>query len=461
MTRLPLLLTLAVLLGCSDNAPTSADPPDAAPSYRLSVTSGNGQIALQGAAFEFPVTVKVTDDGSPAPGVTVQATVTGGGGSVSESTQTTDADGRASFSWQAGLDYNQSLTFSVGNATTLASGVTTYHYFPPPDVGDGWPLRALDPAVADPTFELVDEIRRGRWQKIHSLLIAHQGEFLLETYFPGQTSTGQQVNWNRATPHEVQSTSKSFRSSFIGLAIDRGLIRSVEEPLTTFFPDFSSELTGRKAEITLEHVLTMSTGLQWDETGAAQGNSDNSLSKMYATPQSNWTRYVLSLPIQYTPGSSWVYNTGASLMLADILTRGTGTSGSEFVRDNMEQPMQMSTVTGHRILPRDMLKLGQLFLDGGTWQGARIISEDWVNESLTERFTFSNGQAYGYQWWMRTVSTNSRNYRIQYASGNGGQFIILVPDLDLVVVSTGGNFGSGLMNQIWTMLEEGILPVFE
>lgn len=448
-------------MGCSDDAPTSVDPPDDAPSYRLTVISGNGQIALQGTAFEFPVTVKVTDSGTPAPGVAVRATVSGGGGSVAETSQTTDENGRASFTWQAGLAYNQSLTLSVGSATTLVSGISRYYYFPPPDVGDGWPLGALDPAVAERTFDLVDGIRSGRWQKIHSLLIAQQGEFLLETYFPGQTSTGQQVNWNRATPHEVQSSSKSFRSSFIGMAIDRGLIQSVEEPLATFYADFSSELSGEKSSITLEHVLTMSTGLQWDESGAAQGNSDNSLSKMYATPQSNWTRFVLSLPLQYTPGSTWVYNTGASLMLADILTRGTGTPGAQFVREHMEQPMQMGTVTGSRILPRDMLKLGQLYLDGGTWQGDRIISEDWVSESLTERFQFGNGQAYGYQWWMRTVKTNNRIYRIQYAAGNGGQYIVLVPDLDLVVVSTGGNWGSGIANQIWAMLEEGIFPVFE
>ena len=140
---------------------------------------------------------------------------------------------------------------------------------------------------------------------------------------------------------------------------------------------------------------------------------------------------------------------------------------ADFVRENMASPLESANLPGvgnplgASTRPRDMLKLGQVFLTRGMWKETRVLSEWWVDESLTERFQFSGGVGYGYQWWMRTLNTNAGTYRVQYAAGNGGQYIILVRELDLVIVSTGGNFGSSLMDQIWSMLENGILPAFE
>ncbi|MBO6574310.1 MAG: beta-lactamase family protein [Rhodothermales bacterium] len=467
MRLLPMILLIAA---CGESAITSPDP-DPEPEVRtvqLSLESGGGQKAPQGLRVDAPVVIQARfETGELAPGVSVSANVTGGGGRVEQATAQTDAEGRASFEWTLGTGYSQSLRVQAeGSNAVLVSAVATYRYFQPPDDQDGWEVAAMDAPRPELLFAEVDGIRSGRWSGIHSLLIAHQGKLVFEEYWPGGNSSGQQINWDRFTAHEVQSASKSYRSALIGMAIDRGLIGGVDEPLSGFFPDY--QFNAGKEAITLEHVLTMSTGLEWNESGAAAGNTSNHLSQMYRTPPSNWTGFVLNQPLQFTPGGTWVYNTGASIMLNDILARGTGMQVANFVREFMADPTESDVLPGVGnplgavTRPRDMLRLGQVFLSDGMWKETRVLSEDWVEESLTERFQFSGDVSYGYQWWMRTLRTRTpRTYRVQYASGNGGQYIILVDDLDLVIVSTGGNFGSSLMNQIWPILEQGVLAAFE
>jgi CubicO group peptidase (beta-lactamase class C family) len=447
--------------------PAIGDSAPDAPRVNLTIVSGNGQTALQGEALADPLVIEArTESGEPQAGLVLTVTVSAGGGAV-ESTYTTDSDGRASLLWTLGLDYTNSLEISDGASTITASAVSLFNYFQPPDGNDGWETESLDLAAAAPLFRVFDEVRNGRWSEIHSLLVAQHGKLVFEAYAPGKNSSGQRINWSRFAAHEVQSASKSFRSALIGIAIDQGFISGPDEPLSTFYPDFAAQFTDGKEAITLGHMLTMSSGLEWNEAGAAAGNTNNSLSRMYATPASNWTSFVLTLPLQYNPGSTFVYNTGASLMLADIVVRATGAPLRDFVDEFVADPLEIADLAGganplaSAYRPRDMLKLGQVFLNGGTWKGRRIVSEAWVRTSLQERFQFSGDVAYGYQWWMRTLRTTSASYRVQYAAGNGGQYYILIPDLDLVVVSTGGNFGSNLAGQIWTMMEQGILTAFE
>ncbi len=430
--------------------------------------SGSGQTALQAEMLANPIVLAVENlAGGRLSGIDVAAEVVEGDGELSAGQLQTDSDGTVAFTWTLGHEYNNTVRFSAGDASTRVSAVARYRYFQPADDSDGWDTAALDQASAAPLFSVIDGVRSGLWKNIHSVLVAKGGKLVFETYFPGRNSNGQSVNWSRFTAHEVQSASKSYRSALIGMAIDRGLISGVDEPLSTFFPDHSQQFKDGKEAITLANVLTMSTGLQWDETGAAAGNTTNSLSQMYQTPSSNWTGYVLTKPLQYSPGTTFVYNTGASIMLNDILARGTGIQVADFVRENMATPLESANLPGvgnplgASTRPRDMLKLGQVYLTRGMWKDTRVLSEWWVDESLTERFQFGDGVGYGYQWWMRTLRTDAGTYRVQYAAGNGGQFIILVRELDLVIVSTGGNFGSSLMDQIWSMLENGILPAFE
>lgn len=468
--RIASILLAAVILasGCASDNPVAAEEQPAPVQLTVKALSGSGQTARQSETLQNPVILVVEDPaGVRQVGVDVSGEIVEGGGELSETRLQTDADGKVSFQWTLGQEYNNTARFTAGDASTRVSAVARYRYFRPANDQDGWETAALDEAAAAPLFSVIDGVRSGLWKNIHSVLIARGGELVFETYFPGRNSNGQAVNWSRFTPHEVQSASKSYRSALIGMAIDQGLISGVDEPLSTFFPDHSQQFKDGKESITLENVLTMSSGLEWDETGAAAGNTTNSLSQMYQTPASNWTGFVLTKPLQYSPGSTFVYNTGASIMLNDILARGTGIQVADFVREHMATPLESANLPGvgnplgASTRPRDMLKLGQVYLTRGMWKNTRVLSERWIDESLTERFQFNSGLGYGYQWWMRTLNTDTATYRVQYAAGNGGQYIILVRELDLVIVSTGGNFGSSLMDQIWSMLENGILPAFE
>jgi CubicO group peptidase (beta-lactamase class C family) len=211
----------------------------------------------------------------------------------------------------------------------------------------------------------------------------------------------------------------------------------------------------------------MSSGIEWDETGVAAGNTDNSLARMYNLPLGDWTGYVLSQPMAYDPGAVYVYNTGASIMLADIVQRASGMLFVNFVHDFMQEPMEMTRLpgvgftTGATILPRDLARLGQVYLRRGLWKDTRIVSESYVDDSFVERQVPGPGLGYGYQWWMRTLKTDQASYRVRYASGNGGQFIIVVDELDAVIVFTGGSWGMIRMNQVFPLVESHVLPMLE
>ena len=477
MRRLLIVGLMLHLIACSSDNPVSTIDDDIVieevpPSFNIEVVSGNGQEARQSELLNTPIVIRVTDNATAQPlaGIAISAVPDSESSSVAPSIATTDADGLVSFEWTLGNSFDNYLEISADGAEmTSVYASAMFRYFTPGTIADGWSTDSLD--ESDPNvqrlFTAIDYMRRGVYPNMHSLLIAHKGSLMLETYLSGQDSQGRNITWSRSVVHEQQSASKSFRSALIGLAIDRGYIQSVDTPISAFFPDQQQHLTGDKAAITLEDFLTMSSGLEWDESGAAAGQSNNSLSRMYGQHPSTWTGFVLSKPLAFPPGTQFVYNTGASLMLDDVVTAASGQTLSQFVFENYFDRIESENVAG--VFPagggtktsREMAKLGQIYLDEGMWKDTRVLSADWVRESFQERFTFGNGTGYGYQWWMRTLTTSNTSYRVRYAAGNGGQFIMVIDELDLVVVSTGGNFGSSVSNQFHTMVQDYVLPVFE
>jgi CubicO group peptidase (beta-lactamase class C family) len=247
----------------------------------------------------------------------------------------------------------------------------------------------------------------------------------------------------------VKSVSKSVASLVVGIAIDRGLIRSINEPIFSFFPELSDLRSPEKDRIQLLHVLTMSMGLGWVEaTPSNEGNNDEGRMHMASDP----CRYVLGLPVTAPAGQEFFYNTGALTLMSAIVRKATGRPLDEFARETLFEPLGITRVEwnrykgdsdaggGLRLRPRDMAKLGQLVLAGGRWNDRQIVSREWIETSTAPKLKATDNQSYGYLWWLGRSLLNGREVRWVGALGRGGQSIRIVPELDLVVVVTAGYY---------------------
>jgi CubicO group peptidase (beta-lactamase class C family) len=264
---------------------------------------------------------------------------------------------------------------------------------------------------------------------LHSLLVSWHGDVILERYFHGARAT---------SPANIKSASKSVISALIGIAIDRGLIGGVQVPIARFFPEVQRGNTdAEKRGITVENLLTMQSGL---ETTSNRNYG--------AWVQSrNWVRWALDRPMVSEPGTTMEYSTGNTHLLSAILTKATGTSTWEFAQQTLAKPLGFTLPQwpqdpqgiyfgGNDMLmtPREMLAFGELYLHRGRANGQQIVPAQWVDASHVARAQSrrESDRYYGYGWWIRELAGRPA----YYAWGFGGQFIFIVPDLDLVVVTT-------------------------
>jgi CubicO group peptidase (beta-lactamase class C family) len=470
--RISVLTVTVLLLLCQFQCKTVSTV-----SFSLRIISGDAQTGYMGQLLPQPVVIRVEDsDGNPQPGAVVQVTVVLGGGTVGPSSLSADSSGNVSIQWELGSDYRNRLrvTLQAGGEqagappTVEVNATSLYVYRTPEEIADGWDTDSLEnlPVYLPNLVELIDRIRSENYVNIHSLLIVKSGKLVLEEYWSGFNSNGTRIEYDRNTKHEVQSASKSVRSALIGIAVDHGFIGDENERLFSFFPEYGHLNTEVKNRITLKHVLTMSSGFEWHENDYPFTDPRNDLSQMYDLPSSEWARYVLERPMAAEPGTVWLYNTGASLMLSDILTKVTGMRADYFADIYLYNKMESRNVADYwpplasGLIPRDMAKLGQVYLNNGKWKDTRIVSEAWVRVSTQKYFSPGPGSDYGYLWWHRSFTLPSETFDSFYASGNGGQFIFVFPGLDMVVVFTGGNFNSSMMFQAYDMLEDFVLPAF-
>jgi CubicO group peptidase (beta-lactamase class C family) len=272
---------------------------------------------------------------------------------------------------------------------------------------------------------------------VDSVVVVRHGHMVFEEY-PNS-------KYGPQDKHLLYSVTKSFTSALIGIAIEKGFIESVDQKVVSFFPDMKiKNLDARKRNLTLEHLLTMSCGFEWE------GPDDGLHTWGAANRSGNPVRFVLDQPMATEPGTEWVYNGGCSHLLSAILTRTSGDSTLEFARKYLFGPLGITDVRWPRdpqgiyyggqdiwLTPRDMAKFGQLFLNKGMWEGQQIVPAHWVARSAETHLLQVFG-GYGYQWWTFPRSG------IYYASGAYEQRIYVVPDLDMVVVFTADNRESGL-----------------
>ena len=292
----------------------------------------------------------------------------------------------------------------------------------------------LDSAVLAEMFDFV----RTNPVPVHSVQIVRHGQLVLDAYFHP---------FNEETRHDVASVTKSITSTLVGLAIDKGHMRDIQQTLLSSFPERTIvNLDSRKRRVTFEHLLTMSAG--WDCGFEAK---EARLTEMRRS--NDWMQFMLDLPMMADPGTRWAYCSGNCHVLSVLLTQATGTNAFAFARRELFAPLGIHDVmwpadsrgNNHgwgdlQLHPLDMAKLGQLMLQGGRWNGQQVISKQWVASATRAHVErTSNKDHYGYFWWVKGT-----NFPGMFeAVGRGGQRITVWPAKDLVVVFTGGGFEPG------------------
>jgi CubicO group peptidase (beta-lactamase class C family) len=326
---------------------------------------------------------------------------------------------------------------------------------------DGWPVASVneDKLIDRAALcRMADRLAALSDPNIHAVLVARGSKLVFERYFRGSDevpgrfygSRVENITFDADTLHNVKSVSKSVASLAVGIAIDRGLIRSVNEPIFSFFPELSDLRTPEKDRIQLLHALTMSMGLQWVEATPDTGDDNNDEARMHRAPDP--CLYVLSLAATAPAGQEFFYNTGALTLVSAIIRKATGRPLDEFARETLFEPLGITEVEwsrvkgdtdaggGLRLRPRDMAKIGQLVLAGGRWNDRQVVSKAWIETSTALKIKATDDQSYGYLWWLGRSLLNRREVHWVGALGRGGQYIRIVPELDLVVAVTAGYY---------------------
>jgi len=335
----------------------------------------------------------------------------------------------------------------------------------PQQLNDGWITSNINEHGINERElrRMIDSIQANKLINTHSVLIAKENKLVFETYFDG---------YNANIPHDLRSASKSISSAIIGIAIDEKIIESVDEKIYDFVPeDYQYTKNPSKSQISIKHLLTMSSGLDVNNLASEDyyQNPDN---------PKKWLQSVLEAPMVKEPGTYADYGSANPFLLGICLNEPLDIPLEIYMDKKLFAPLGITNYInqtddsertpyfggGMLLTSRDMLKFGQLYLDKGKWKGEQIISEDWVNESFEKHVQLQDvidKNYYGYQWWHDTYLINGKAIKAIEARGAGGQFIFVIPELASVVVITSGNFRNRKGNQPRTILEEYILPALK
>lgn len=341
-----------------------------------------------------------------------------------------------------------------------------WRYQPPIADDDGWPVGTLSEVgmAAEPIADLVRVIDQPEASLhdtvIHGVLVARHGKLVLEEYFHG---------FDRARVHDTRSAAKSITATMVGAAIQRGakLATSTRVYDLLYRGAPPGNLDARKLDMTVEHLLTMASGFNCDDWDGTRPGSENTVTD--DRPDPDYYRYTLQLPMEMKPGEQAVYCSINPNLLGAVLSAATGRTLLELFDELIADPLQIRRYYlplqptgepylggGQKYLPRDFMKLGQMMLNGGTWRGKRVLPRNFVERASSPLVTLRAEKFdmhYGYLWWTTEYRIKDRTLRAYFATGNGGQVVVVIPDLDLVIAGYGGNYSD---KGGWTMVREYI-----
>ena len=319
----------------------------------------------------------------------------------------------------------------------------------PADLNDGWTVASLSSAGInhEPIAWLSAAIKTGQFGNIHALLIVRNAKLVFEEYYGV-------YDVNKF--HDLASVTKSIVSLLVGMAVDHGYLQNIDQPVVNFFPEYADIFAAdsAKRKITIRHLLSMSSGLEWDEWSYSYSHQMNSHFQMQRS--ADWLKFVLERPLINEPGSTFTYNSGGSMLLGGIINNSCDMYADQWAETVLFEPLGISgfqwdknsaglvhTGGGLHMRPRDLAKIGYLVLNRGSWNGEQIVAESWIDSSTAVSINVWPEVNYGFQWWLRKLpeqggmSTTPND--IIHGWGYGGQFLFIIPRLDMVVVAHSWN----------------------
>jgi CubicO group peptidase (beta-lactamase class C family) len=331
----------------------------------------------------------------------------------------------------------------------------------PTDLKDGWRIATpesvgLSSATLCSMVKFIDESKQNN---VHAVLVIRHGQLVFEQYFTGSDyHLGQavgEVKFGPAVKHDDRSITKSITALVLGIALDRGWIKNLDQPVMSFFPQYADLRTTDRDRITLADLLTMSSGLEWHEFGVPYTSKANS--EIAMDTSADPYKYALAQNVVAPPGQVWNYSSGSAELIAAVLKKATGKPLDQLAREVLFEPHgitdvewykyaqgNVSAAAGLRLRPRDLAKIGQLVLQRGTWNGKQLVPASWIRSATSPHMQAIELYFYGYQFWLGRSLFDQRELIWSSAIGNGGERMFIVPELDLVVVMNAGLYDSPL-----------------
>lgn len=346
------------------------------------------------------------------------------------------------------------------------SGEIAYRYTKPEQIHDGLKTESIYGYSDDSASisNLMKDIIEQKYGSIKSLLILKNNKLLVEEYFYG---------YSRNEPQQNRSCTKSVTSILLGIALDHHKDVNINQSIYTFFPEYELLKTEGREKITLKHVLTMMSGFLWDDIPGEMWEADDCF------------QFILSRPLETEPGEKFNYNSGCSILLGGVISYLENIKTQVFAANSLFTPLGITEYiwethkdgtlqcgSGLSLRPRDMAKIGLLVLNDGIWDNKQLVSKEWIHECTRPLVPESKFFDYGYQWWHHSRNTlqwwkepntvSPEEHDLVTAMGHGGQYIMIIRDLNLVVVTTASDFENGkLARSKIPMVIEEIIPIFE
>lgn len=324
-----------------------------------------------------------------------------------------------------------------------------YHYTEPLRIDDGWPVAlpesvGMSRAAIERAVQMLIDMPMDSLStvQIHSLLLARHGKLVVEEYFHGH---------DRDQPHDLRSASKSWTATLIGAAMQAGIPLRLDTPVyATMLDSVPADLDPRKRAMTLEHLLTMTAGFNCDPNDPTSADEDQIANQDSIT---DWYHHTLDVPLVSAPGERIFYCSAEPNVAGGMLAKVAREPQAVLFERLIARPLRMRTYHlwlnpsgeaygggGHRFVPRDFMKLAQLMLNDGRWNGKQIVSREWARRSTAPLRDLTPTQQWGYLWNSVAYDYQGRKVRAFFAGGNGGQIFMGIPELDLVIAFTGGNY---------------------